>query len=358
MAEIADAARSILVKDGLDALQYGSGAGTETLRQVICDVMAIEGVRSTPENVQVTAGSQMALELVTTMFCDPGDVVLAEGPTYVGALSVFEGLQTEVAHVAMDDKGLVPALLQQRIDELRSSGKTIKFLYTIPNFNNPAGVSLAVDRRQAVVAICRAENIAIVEDNPYGMISFDGHYKQTLYSLDPDNVFYLGSFSKIFSPGVRIGWVVAPPDVRARLQIACEAATICPSMLSQMLVERYVRDFDWRSYVEKSIATYAARCAATMAALDEHMPPGTTWTVPTGGFFTWITLPDGCSVTELLQPAIENGVVFVPGVAFYADGEGTNQLRVAFSFEDDAMLEEGIKRLGSTIAQLTSDDAG
>lgn len=357
MAEIADAARTLLVEEGLDALQYGSGAGTETLRQAICEVMAIEGAHTSPANVQVTAGSQMALELVTTMFCDPGDVVLAEGPTYVGALSVFEGLQAEVAHVAMDDDGLDPVLLQERIDEVKSAGKTIKFLYTIPNFNNPAGVSLAVHRRQAVVDICRAENIAIVEDNPYGMISFDGSYMPTLYSLDPDNVFYLGSFSKIFSPGVRIGWVVAPEQVRGRLQIAAEATTICPSMLSQMLVVRYVRNFDWRDYVEKSSATYAARCAATMAALEEHMPSGTTWTVPTGGFFTWITLPEGCSVTELLQPSIENGVVFVPGIAFYADGEGTNQLRVAFSFEDESMLEEGIKRLGATIATLAGDTA-
>jgi 2-aminoadipate transaminase len=227
-------------------------------------------------------------------------------------------------------------------------------LYTIPNFNNPAGVTLAHERRQQVVDICRREAIAIVEDNPYGMLSFDGELNTALYSLDPENVFYLGSFSKIFAPGVRIGWVLAPMEVRNVLQLAAEATTICPSVLSQMVVERYLTSLDWRAQINISAALYRQRAEATLAALALYMPAGSTWTVPKGGFFTWVTLPEGHSTNDLLQPAIDAGVVFVPGSAFYADGSGTNKLRIAFSFETEALLTEGVKRLGASLASLDS----
>ena len=349
---IADMAHAIITNHGRDALQYGSGAGTPELQQLICDVMALEGITADPANVQITSGSQMALELVTKLFCNPGDAILAEGPTYVGALGTFEGFQADVVQLPIDEAGLVPALLQEAITTLKEHGKSIKFLYTIPNFNNPSGVSLAASRRQLIVDICRSEGIVIVEDNPYGLLSFDGSTQAALHSLDPENVLYLGSFSKIFSPGLRIGWLLAPGEVRNRFQVAAESTTICPSVLSQMLVENYISGFDWRSHVRDACATYAARCAAVLGALKEHMPHGSSWTVPTGGFFTWITLPPGRSVEALLQPSIDGGVVFVPGSAFYAEPAGANQLRVAFSFEEEESLVEGIRRLGIAVAAL------
>ncbi len=352
LEQIADMAHHIIKERGQEALQYGSGAGTAELQNLIAEIMALEGISAQPENVQITSGSQMALELVTKLFCNPGDVILAEGPTYVGALGTFEGLQADVVQVPIDDKGLIPAELQNAINALKAQGRTIKFLYTIPNFNNPSGITLAAERRPAVVEICRTAGIAIVEDNPYGLLSFDGSTQQALYSLDPGNVLYLGSFSKIFSPGLRIGWVLAPADVRKRLQLAAEATTICPSVLSQMLVESYITAFDWRSHVREACATYAQRCNAVMEALELHMPEGTTWTKPAGGFFTWITLPAGRSVDALLQPAIAAGVVFVPGSAFFAGPAGTNQLRIAFSFETEDALVEGIRRLGVAVAAL------
>ncbi|MDJ0357933.1 PLP-dependent aminotransferase family protein [Paenarthrobacter sp. PH39-S1] len=349
---IADMAQRIIKDRGEEALQYGSGAGTPELQELICEIMALEGISALPENVQITSGSQMALELVTKLFCNPHDVILAEGPTYVGALGTFEGLQADVVQVAIDEKGLIPSELQDAIRALKAQSRTIKFLYTIPNFNNPSGISLTPERRQEIVDICRTEGIAIVEDNPYGLLSFDGSARAALHSLDPDNVFYLGSFSKIFSPGLRIGWVLAPTEVRKRLQLAAEATTICPSVLSQMLVESYVSGFDWRAHVRDACTTYARRCDAVMEALELHMPEGTTWTRPTGGFFTWITLPAGRSVDALLQPAIDGGVVFVPGSAFFAEPAGANQLRVAFSFETEEALVEGVRRLGAAVAAL------
>ncbi|WP_269938562.1 aminotransferase-like domain-containing protein [Arthrobacter sp. HY1533] len=352
LERIADMAHSLISERGLEALQYGSGAGTPELQALVCEVMALEGIEADPENVQITSGSQMGLELITKLFCNPGDVILAEGPSYVGALGTFEGLQAEVVQVPMDEEGLVPGQLRAAIASLKAAGKTIKFLYTIPNFNNPAGTSLAVGRRQEIVDIARAEGIAIVEDNPYGLLSFDGSYKAALHTLDPENVIYLGSFSKIFSPGLRVGWVLAPAEVRKRLQLAAEATTICPSVLSQMLVESYISGFDWRQHVRDACRTYASRCQATLDALAEYMPAGTTWTRPTGGFFTWITLPEGISTEALLQPAIDSGVVFVPGSAFFAHAAGENQFRVAFSFESEESLREGIRRLGAAMATL------
>ncbi|WP_115789672.1 PLP-dependent aminotransferase family protein [Arthrobacter silvisoli] len=349
---IAELARGVVLERGLEALQYGSGAGTEELQALICQVMKREGISAAPENIQVTAGSQMALELVTKLFCDPGDVVIAEGPTYVGALGVFEGFQAEVAHVAMDDDGVDPEHLQQLIAGLKAAGKTIKFFYTIPNFNNPSGISLSLERRQRVVDVCRAEDVLIVEDNPYGLLAFDGAPAPALHSLDPDNVLYLGSFSKIFAPGLRVGWVVAPEDVRGRLQIASEATTICPSVLSQLIVENYISSYDWRGQIEAYSSVYASRCRATLDALAAHMPDGTHWTTPAGGFFTWVTLPEGIDTEQVLAAAIDSGVVFVPGSAFYADGGGANQLRIAFSYADEEQLSEGVRRLGEAIRGL------
>lgn len=349
--DIAETAATLIRTQGLDALQYGSGGGSGELQNLICAVMAAEGNSALPANVQVTAGSQMALELLVKLFCDPGDVILAEGPTYVGALSVFDGLQADIVHVPMDDDGLIPAELERRIQELAAEGRRIKLLYTIPNFHNPSGVTLSGERRADVVRICREAGVVIIEDNPYGMLSFDGQHLPSLHKLDPDNVFYLGSFSKIFSPGVRIGWAVVPDDVRRHLQLASEATTICPSVLSQMLVQEYLDRTDWRGTLAAASLLYRERCEATLTALTDFMPTGTTWTIPTGGFFTWVTLPTGISGEDVMHRAIGRKVVFVPGSAFYSDRQGGNQLRIAFSFETPERLREGVRRLGEAVTE-------
>ncbi|MFJ3956734.1 PLP-dependent aminotransferase family protein [Arthrobacter sp. NPDC090010] len=355
LAGLGEAASRIITERGLDALQYGSGTGTGGARDAVARVMAAEGNPVDPEHVQITAGSQMALELVVKLLCDPGDVILAEGPTYVGALGVFAGMQTDVAHVAMDSDGLIPEALEEAIARLRSEGRTVKALYTIPNFHNPTGITLSAERRPRIVEICSRAGLPIIEDNPYGLLGFDGATLPSMHQLDPDNVIYLGSFSKIVAPGLRVGWAVAPEPLRRPLQLASEATTICASVLSQTLVEEYILGHDWEAVLAKARGLYRSRSAAVQEALTEHMPAGVRWSEPRGGFFTWLDLPDGVSCHAVLDAAIDAKVVFVPGTAFYTGPDmdpgvpGFSQLRLAFSLEEEDTLREGVRRLGEAI---------
>ena len=346
LEDLGRTAQKIIAEHGLEALQYGGGQGMEELRAQACQVMAAEGILDAdPADIVITTGSQSAQDVAAKVFCDPGDVILCEDPTYVGALNAFEAYEVDVQSVPMDDDGLVPEALEQRIGELLAEGKTIKLLYTIPSFNNPSGVTLSAARRQAVVDICRRHNILVLEDNPYGLLRFDGEPLAPMRADNPQDVLYLGSFSKIFAPGVRLGWALIPRHLYRRFYLACEAVVLCPSPLTQMLVSAYLREYDWMGHVRDSRALYAERCAAMLAALDEHMPEGVTWTRPDGGFFIWMTLPEGVDSYPLLYEAIDAGTVFIPGAAF-TPGEGpSNKLRLAFSAVSSEDIAEGVRRL-------------
>lgn len=349
---LAATAASIISEEGLTALQYGGGQGTEELRTQVCEVMAAEGILDAlPQNVVITAGSQSAQDVATKVFCNPGDVVLVEDPTYVGALNTFEAYQVQVEPVEMDSAGLVPGLLEAKITALQAAGKSIKFLYTIPNFNNPSGITLAAERRQQIVDICRNANILVLEDNPYGLLRFDGEPLEPLRAANPADVIYMGSFSKIFAPGLRIGWALVPEHLQRRYYLASEAVTLCPPTLNQMLVSAYLRDYDWRGQIETYRRLYAERCRAMLAALEEHMPAGTSWTSPEGGFFVWVTLPDGVDTYPLLKKAIEAGVVFIPGAAFTSSDEPSNKLRLAFSAVPPDAIAEGVRRLAPVLRE-------
>ncbi|MBY0687317.1 PLP-dependent aminotransferase family protein [Microbacterium marinilacus] len=342
-----------LIRDrGVDALQYQPAQGLDGTIEAIREVMRAEGVEADAERIQVTAGSQLALQAIATLLIDPGDTVLAEAPTYVGALAVFGGLEAAVAQVPIDDDGIVPAALEETIARVRASGSRIPFLYTVPTFGNPSGATLSEPRRDAVVEICRREGIVIVEDNPYGLLAFDDVPRTTLYARDPENVVYLGSFSKIFSPGLRVGWLVAPPELRARAQLVIEAAIIHASVPGQLLAERFVVETDWREHVRRSTEVYRGRRDALMAALERHMPDGTSWTRPEGGFFTVVTLPPGAPTAPLLDAAIAARVVYVPGSEFMADGSRADTMRLAYSFEPEDRLAEGVRRLGDAVRSL------
>ena len=236
LESLAAEAAALVSEEGLVALQYGSGQGIPQLREQICQVMALEGISAHPDDVMVTVGSQMALDLTTRIFCDPGDVILAEAPSYVGALGTFRAYQADVVHVAMDEDGLIPEALVAAIDACAVAGRRVKLLYTIPNFHNPAGVTLSDERRPIIAEICREAGIAILEDNPYGLLGFDDRLRRAMRADDPDNVIYLGSFSKTFAPGLRVGWVLAPHAVREKLVLANEAATLNPPVFNQMLI--------------------------------------------------------------------------------------------------------------------------
>jgi len=350
--QVAELAAGMIRGAGPDALQYQPAQGLDETIEAIREVMRAEGVDAAHDRIQVTAGSQMGLQVVTTLLADPGDTVIAEAPTYVGALSVFGGLEARVAQVEIDEHGMLPDALEATIARVRATGSRIPFLYTVPTFGNPSGASMSAARRDAVVELCRREGILIVEDNPYGMLAFDDEHRLPLYARDPENVVYLGSFSKIFSPGVRVGWLAAPPELRGRVQLAVEAMTIHASVVGQVLAQRFITETDWRGHVRRSADVYHARRDALMAALDEHMPPGTTWTRPHGGFFTVVTLPPGTPVDGLLDAAIDARVVYVPGSEFMADGSRADTLRLAYSFEPEHRLAEGARRLGEAIRAL------
>jgi DNA-binding transcriptional MocR family regulator len=339
----------MIAADGLTALQYGSAQGTVELREQICEVMALEGISAHPDDVVVTVGSQMGLDMVTRVFCDPGDVVLAEAPSYVGALGTFSAYQAQVVHVEMDDAGLVPEALRQALVAVRASGRRVKFLYTIPNFQNPAGVTLSVARRAEILEICAEHDVLVVEDNPYGLLGFDGQTYPALRSADPTNVVYLGSFSKTFAPGLRVGWVLAPHAVREKLVLAAESATLCPPAFTQAVVSRYLSQHDWKGQIKTYREAYRERRDATLAAMEQQLPAGCTWTKPEGGFYVWLTVPEGLDTKAMLPRAVTQRVAYVPGTAFYADSFGSRQMRLSYCYPTPERIREGVRRLAAVL---------
>ncbi|WP_051114903.1 PLP-dependent aminotransferase family protein [Actinokineospora enzanensis] len=347
---ISEQMRSIVAEEGLVALQYGSAHGVPRLREQICEVMALEGITGHPDDLVVTVGSQMALDLVTRIFIDPGDIVLAEGPSYVGALGTFASYQADVRHVVMDEHGLVPEALRAALTAADQAGRRVKFLYTIPNFNNPAGVTLAVSRRAEILDLCARHDVLVIEDNPYGLLGFDGQVYPALRSMDADNVIYLGSFSKTFASGLRVGWALAPHAVREKLVLAAESAALCAPTLNQMVVSRYLATHDWQGQIKSFQTTYRERRDALLAGLAQHMPAGCTWTRPDGGFFVWLTVPEGVD-TKAMQPrAVTARVAYVPGTGFYADGFGSRQMRLSFCYPPPERISEGVRRLAGVLA--------
>jgi 2-aminoadipate transaminase len=339
----------LIAEDGLVALQYGSAHGIPVLREQICEIMALEGISAHPDDVVVTVGSQMGLDMVTRLFCDPGDIVLAEGPSYVGALGSFAAYQAQVVHVAMDNTGLVPEALREALARAGTAGKRVKFLYSIPNFHNPAGVTLAVERRAEILEICRSHGVLVIEDNPYGLLGFDGQTYPALRSLDPENVVYLGSFSKTFASGLRVGWVLAPHAVREKLVLAAESATLCPPTLNQMIVSRYLSTHDWKGQIKTFRENYRERRDAIAAALEQHMPAGCSWTHPDGGFYVWVTVPEGVDTKAMLPRAVTARVAYASGTGFYADGFGSRQMRLSYCYPTPERIREGIRRLAAVL---------
>ena len=345
---ISGAFEKVMRDEGPAALQYGSGQGIPRLREHILEIMAIEGIRGSVDDVVVTTGSQHALELVTKLFINPGDVVLAEGPSYVTAMVVFKSFQAQVEHVAMDEFGLVPEALRQRIAELKAEGKTLKFLYTIPNFSNPAGVTLTWERRLEILEICRANDILVLEDNPYGLLYFDGPPPQAMRSVEEDGVIYLGTFSKTLAPGFRVGWALAPHAIREKLILANEAAVLSPSSFSQYMITEYLDTADWRGQIDTFRGIYRERRDAMLSALAEYLPQ-LSWTVPNGGFYIWATLPDHLDSKAMLPRAVKELVAYTPGTAFYADGNGRNNMRLSFCYPTPEFIREGIRRLSIVV---------
>lgn len=348
---LAEATAAMIRADGGRALQYGNGQGLPVLREQITEVMALEGIDADPEDVVITTGSQQAVDIITELFIDAGDVILAEAPTYVGSLSIFSTYQADVQQVPIDADGVIPEALEETIEKLERAGRHIKFYYCLPNFHNPAGVTISEARRPQIVEICRRHHILIVEDNPYGLLGFEGQTYTALKTLAPEDVVYLGSFSKIFAPGYRVGWAVAPPAVREKMKLASEAAILCPSSVGQYSISMYLEQFDWKTQIEDFRTMYKGRRDAMIAALEEYLP-NCRWNVPAGGFYVWLNLPDGVDAKEMLPRAVTNLVAYVSGTAFYAGGRaGRDHLRLSFCYPEPADIHEGVRRLSEVVSR-------
>ena len=342
----------IAQESSAQALQYGPTEGFAETRECIREVMRAEGMDPDPGDIIVTTGGQQAIDLVAKTLVDPGDVVVAEAPTYPGAVPVFSSYQAETLQVPVDEDGMRVDALEELLDRLTGEGRRPKFVYTVPSFQNPAGVTMSEARRRRLVELARERELLLVEDNPYGLLRYEGEPREPLYELDGgDFVLYVGTFSKILSPGIRLGWLCAPPPVMEKVVLGKQASDLCTSTLTQYFVREYFSEGSWLDYVGDLCEIYRARRDAMLDALERFFPAGATWSRPEGGLFCWATLPDYIDTTDLLAKALRRNVAFVPGAAAFVDGRGGSSMRLNFSASGEDEIQEGIRRIGTVIAE-------
>jgi 2-aminoadipate transaminase len=348
----AAAAQRIAAESCATALQYGPTEGLPETKDCIAMVMAAEGMDVDHEDTLVTTGGQQVIDLVTKTLIDPGDVVIAEGPTYPGAVPVFCAYEADVVQIDMDSDGMRVDLLEEALQRLERDGRRPKFIYTVPSFQNPAGVTLSASRRRRLVELAHERELLVLEDNPYGLLRYEGAAPAPLHALDGGvYVMYLGTFSKILSPGIRLGWVVAPPPVLEKINLGKQGADLCTSTLSQLMAQAWFQDGRWESYVDSLTELYRARRDTMLDALADHFPPQAEWTHPSGGLFIWVTLPDFIDTTDLLARALRDNVAFVPGEAAFLDGRGRSAMRLNFSGSDEESIREGVRRIGEVVSE-------
>lgn len=345
---LSDIAGRLVLTDAASSLQYGSAQGDALLRESVVEVAEASGVRTHAADVVVTTGSQQALDLLARILLDPGDVVMVESPTYVGALGVFRSYEATVHHVATDADGMSPEDLRDAVAFHRAAGRRVKMLYIVPNHGNPSGVTTPAARRDGLVEAAADLGVLLVEDDPYSLLGFDGGPDASMHARHPQGVVHLGSFSKTLAPGLRVGFAVAPPAVRDKLVLAAESAVLCPSAFSQRVVATYLREHPWREHVKGLRVMYRERCDAMITALRRHLPEG-RWQAPSGGFFVWVRLPQ-VDTAALLPRAVNARVAFVPGSAFFADDGGRDHARLSFCLPPPADIAEGVRRLAAVVS--------
>jgi 2-aminoadipate transaminase len=343
--------RTVAAQSCARALQYGPTEGLSAVKRCVVQVMAAEGMTVDPDEVLVTTGGQQVIDLVCKTLLDPGDVVIAEAPTYPGAVPTFCAYQADVVQVTMDRDGMRTDELEATLDELERTGRTPKFIYTVPNFHNPAGVTMSLERRRHLVQLASERELLVLEDNPYGLLRYEGEQLPTLHSLDQEFVIYASTFSKILSPGVRLGWTVAPPPVLAKMMIGKQSSDLCSSSISQYFVSAYFDSGPWEDYVRSLIEIYRRRRDVMLDSLAEHFPREADWTHPQGGLFIWATLPDYIDTTDLLARALQEHVAFVPGRAAYVDGRGGSEMRLNFSGVNEDQIREGVRLIGEVLRE-------
>jgi 2-aminoadipate transaminase len=333
----------VLSENGKVALQYGPTDGYPPLREWIANSLSTDGCRIMPEQVLMTSGSQQALDLLGKVLIDEGSRVLVETPSYLGALQAFSVYRPEFKSVATDEHGLVPS-------SVAAVAEGARLLYALPNFQNPTGRSLSVERRQELVETCARLGLPLIEDDPYGALSYQGAPFPKMLNMNPDGVIYMGSFSKVLTPGIRLGYVVAPLPLVRRLELAKQAADLHTAQLTQMVVHEVIKDGFLESHIPTIRTLYAKQCQAMLDAIAAHFPAGVSYTRPEGGMFIWVTLPKHIDAMKLLDLAIAAKVAFVPGAPFYANDPETNTFRLSFVTVPPERIREGVAILGKLIA--------
>jgi 2-aminoadipate transaminase len=342
-----------LKMNGDISLQYGSSDGYYPLKTRLAEVMKLENIDANEEDIVITTGGQQAIDLLAKIFINPGDHIIIEAPGYTGALNSFKSYEPKIVSIPVDSSGIITSELEQKLKELKNKNIQVKFVYVVPNFSNPSGYTLSLSRRKKMLSLAKEYNTLIIEDNPYGMLRFEGKPVPSIKELDikssNQNVVYISTLSKIFAPGFRIGWVMAPHPILEKLTLAVQSADLCTSSFSQRIAYEYFSDPCWKENVVDFIKIYSARRDTMIKTLENHFPPGASWSRPEGGFFVWLRLPEFLDTKEILADAIRNKVAYVPGSGFYADNRGQNEARLAFCTENTENIEKGIKILSKII---------
>jgi len=341
--------QEVLDTEGTSALQYGPTEGNQKLRELIAKRYSDKGCKVTASNVLITTSSQQAIDLTTKILINPGDTIVCGLPSYLGALQAFWSYQAEPVGIKCDDD------LEETVKRLISEGRKPKFVYAIPDFQNPSGVTMSLEQRKSVLAIVKKYDLILLEDSPYRELRFDGQEQPMMYSLDDDErVILLGTFSKTFLPGFRIGWIIAPEEIIDRLVVAKQSTDLCTPVFDQAVAAKYLEKGCFDKNLQKTIDLYREKRDHMLACLKKYMPAGVTWTQPEGGLFLFVKLPEGYDSTELFNIAMKENVAFVIGEAFHCDGSGKNTMRMNFSFMNAERTEEGVKRLARAIEKMIS----
>ncbi len=349
---VRQAAQCAIDERGSLALQYSPTEGDPFLKEQITLFMNRQGENVNPDNMLIVASSQQGLDLIGKIFIDPRDSIIVEMPTYIGGIQAFRAYNPDFHAVEMDYDGVIAEQLEEKVSRLCNQGKKPKFLYLIPDFQNPSGITLSVERRNAVLKIASKYDLLVIEDSPYRELRFEGELLPSLYSLDTEGrVLYMKTFSKIFCPGFRIGWVVGPAPIIDKMVIAKQSADLCTSAYVSIVAAYIIKNGHLENQIEKSKALYSRKARAMLKALDEHMPDieGISWSRPEGGMFMWIKLPEYMDAQEIFMDAINFNVSYVIGSAFHHDGSGRNTMRVNYSYPSEDQIVKGIRRLANLI---------
>jgi 2-aminoadipate transaminase len=350
--ELEEITCKLLREKGAMALQYGPTEGEVSLREEIAKWMSREKRTVTPENILVTSGSQQGLDIVAKVFLDPGDIVMMELPSYIGGLQAFSAYRAKMIGIPQDDEGMRINLLEKALARLAKKSRKPKFIYVVPDFQNPSGVTMTLERRKSLLELARKYEVPIIEDSPYRDLRFTGKSVPMVFSLDKENyVIALGTFSKLFCPGLRLAWITAPSEWMERMVAAKQSMDLSSPILTQLMLAEYLKRGLLPQQVERIRRLYARKRGVMLKALDRYMPEGVEWTKPEGGLFLWVRLPEKMSANELFPKAVENKVAYVVGSAFHCNGKGQNTMRLNFSYPTEEQIDEGIKRLAKMIRE-------